>query len=50
MGPRDVWLGALEPGRVLGGVQPSAQVLLAVEPVDGSVLAACVRRAEYLDG
>jgi hypothetical protein len=44
-----VWLGALEPGRVLVGVQPRAQVLLAIEPGDGAVLAGCVLRAEDLD-
>ena len=48
MGPRTCG-SARSSQAVLGGVQPSAQVLFAVEPVDGSVLAARARRAEYLD-
>ena len=45
-----VWFGALEPGGVLVGVEPGAQVLAAVEPIDGAVFARrCALRAEDLD-
>ena len=45
-----VWLGALEPGGVLVGVEPGAQVLGAVEPVDGAVFAGGgALRPEHLD-
>jgi hypothetical protein len=44
-----VWFGALELGRVLVGVEPGAQVLLAVEPVDGAVFAGGALRAEDFD-
>ena len=39
-----VWLGALEPGGALLGVEPAAQMLSVVEPVDGPVLAASPAR------
>jgi len=45
-----VWRGALEPSRVLFGVEPGAQVLGAVEAVDGAVFAGgCSLRSEDLD-
>ena len=49
-GADHVWLGTLQPGGVLVGVEPRAQMLGAVEPVDGPVLAAgCALRPEDLD-
>ena len=45
-----MWLGALEPGGVLVGVEPGAQVLGVVESVDGPVFAGgCAPRPEDLD-
>jgi hypothetical protein len=44
-----VWLGALEPGCALLGVEPGLQLLGAVEAVDGPVLAGWGLRPEDLD-
>ena len=50
MGPITWGCGALEPGGVLIGVEPGAQVLDGVEPVDDAVLASGrVLGAEHLD-